>query len=70
MTAKEQLQQVVADLGEGQVLRALELLGPLVQDEPEHREAPRLPTFVGIGDSGRSDLSERVDELLAEGFGR
>jgi len=23
-----------------------------------------------IGDTGRSDISERVDELLAEGFGR
>jgi hypothetical protein len=70
MTAKEQLQQLVADLGEEQALRALELLGPLVQDGPEHQEAPRLPKFVGIGDSGRSDLSERVDELLVEGFGR
>ena len=69
MTAKEQLQQPVADLGEEQASRALELLGPLVQDVPEHPEAPRLPKFVGIGDSGRSDLSERVDELLAEGFG-
>jgi hypothetical protein len=37
---------------------------------PEDKQAPRLPEFVGIGDSGRSDLSERVDELLTEGFGR
>lgn len=26
--------------------------------------------FIGIGSSGRSDLSERVEELLAEDFGR
>jgi len=70
MTAKEQLQQLVADLGDEQASRAVELLGPLVQDGRQHQEAPRLPAFVGIGDSGRSDLSERVDELLAERFGR
>lgn len=70
MTAKEQLQQLVAGLGEEQASRALELLGPLVQDGAGNQEAPRLPAFVGIGDSGRSELSERVDELLAEGFGR
>jgi hypothetical protein len=70
MTAKEQLQQLVADLGEEQASRALELLDPLLQDGADNQEAPRLPAFVGIGDSGRSDLSERVDELLAEGFGR
>ena len=28
------------------------------------------PAFTGIGDSGRTDVSERADELLAEGFGR
>ena len=70
MTAKEQLQQLVAELGEEQASRALTLLEPLLQDGSENQEAPRLPSFVGIGDSGRSDLSERVDELLAEGFGR
>ncbi len=30
------------------------------------RPRPRLPLF----DSGKPDLAERVDELLAEGFGR
>ena len=30
---------------------------------------PPLPAFVGIAASGRSDLSERADEML-EGFGR
>jgi hypothetical protein len=70
MTAKEQLQQLVADLGEEQASRALDLLRPLAREVPDDRQVPRLPKFVGIGDSGRSDLSERVDELLAEGFGR
>jgi hypothetical protein len=70
MTAKEQLQQLVAEMGEEQASRALELIKPLLQDKPDNGQAPSLPEFVGSGDSGRSDLSERVDELLAEGFGR
>lgn len=70
MTAKEQLQQLVADLGEEQAARVLGLVRPILQDQAENEQAPRLPEFVGSGDSGRSDLSERVDELLAEGFGR
>lgn len=70
VTAKEQLQQLVAHLGEEQASRALGLLEPLRAELPEHNEAPGLPEFVGIGDSGRSDVSECVDELLAEGFGR
>jgi hypothetical protein len=28
-----------------------------------------MPRGIGLGRSGRSDLSERVDELLADGFG-
>lgn len=28
--------------------------------------APDLPSFAGAGESGRTDLSERVEELLAE----
>ena len=70
VTAKEQLQQLVAEMGEEQASLALGLLKPLLQDKPDNGQAPRLPEFVGSGDSGRSDLSERVDELLAEGFGR
>ena len=70
VSAKEQLQQLVAEMGEEQASRALGLIKPLLQDKPDNGQAPRLPEFVGSGDSGRSDLSERVDDLLAEGFGR
>jgi len=70
VTAKEQLQRLVAEMGEEQASRALGLIKPLLQDKPDNGQTPRLPEFVGSGDSGRSDLSERVDELLAEGFGR
>ncbi|MEW6776755.1 MAG: antitoxin family protein [Bdellovibrionota bacterium] len=31
---------------------------------------PRKFTCGGIGDSGRDDISERAEEILAEGFGR
>lgn len=29
-----------------------------------------VPRSLGIGSGGRSDISEHVDEALAEGFGR
>lgn len=70
MTAKEQLQQLVAGFGEEQASRALGLLESLVGELPDRRHSRPLPAFVGIGDSGRADVSERADELLAEGFGR
>jgi hypothetical protein len=34
----------------------------------EGQEPPGLPSFTGVGASGRGDLSERVEELLAERF--
>ncbi len=37
-------------------------------ETPEPRR--QLPAFVGIGDSGRSDISSHVDDELAEGFGQ
>ena len=70
MTAKEQLQQLVAGFGEEQASRALGLLEPLVGELPDRRLPRPLPAFVGIGDSGRTDVSQRADELLAEGFGQ
>lgn len=70
MTAKEQLQQLVAGLGEEQASRALGLLEPLAGELSDRRRAHPVPAFVGIGDSGRTDVSERADELLSEGFGR
>jgi hypothetical protein len=40
-------------------------------DQPTEAVGVRqLPAFVGIGDSGRSDISEHVDDLLAGGFGK
>jgi hypothetical protein len=46
------------------------LLEPLAGELPDRRASRALPAFIGIGDSGRTDVSELADELLAEGFGR
>jgi hypothetical protein len=70
VTAKEQLQQLVAGFGEEQASRALGLLEPLAGEFPDRQRSRGVPAFVGIGDSGRTDVSERADELLADGFGR
>lgn len=36
----------------------------------EGQEPPELPSFAGVGRSGRHDLSERVEELIAEHLDR
>lgn len=41
-----------------------EALEAYLQGQPP----PELPSFVGAGDSGRGDLSVRVEELLTEKF--
>jgi hypothetical protein len=48
----------------------LGLLAPIAGEFPDRRASRAWPAFTGIGDSGRTDVSERADELLAEGFGR
>ena len=71
MTAWERLQLLVGGLGEEQAERALELLSPLIgADARPDQQVRQLPAFVGIGDSGRNDISEHVDDLLAGGFGK
>jgi len=70
MTAWERLQLLVGGFGEEQAARALELLSPLIgADARPDQQVRQLPPFVGIGDSGRTDISEHVDDVLARGFG-
>lgn len=70
MTAWERLQLLVGEFSEEQAERALELLSRLIgADKQPDQQVRQLPAFTGIGDSGRSDISEHVDELLAGGFG-
>jgi hypothetical protein len=67
MTSKERLRALVEDLPEEQAAELLRVASELFSVPGQRRS---LPPFVGIGDSGRSDVSERVDDVLAEGFGR
>ena len=62
---KTRLERVAADRGESEaeVIRAA-----LDAYTAERRPRPRLPLAAGAGVP--TDLSERVDEALAEGFGR
>jgi len=67
VTSKDQLLYLVEQLTEEQ---ADELLKHATERYGVPDQRRPLPAFVGIGDSGRSDISERVDDLLADGFGR
>jgi hypothetical protein len=67
VTSKDKLRQLVERLPEDQ---ADELFRLAVERYGIPDQRRPLPAFVGIGDSGRTDISERVDDLLAEGFGR
>jgi hypothetical protein len=67
MTSKEQLKALVDDLPEEQAAELLRVASELFT-VPGQRVP--LPAFVGIGDSGRDDVSERVADHLREGFGR
>lgn len=66
MTTKEKVHRAVDQLSEEQAVDLLRLIEN-VYESPKLRP---LPTFVGMGDSGRSDVSEKVDEYLRDGFGR
>lgn len=68
---------VAEELAGGILLRpavAVPVGGPLPEELRTAMEAqgaePMKLSFSGIGDSGRTDVSERAEELLAEGFGK
>ncbi|MEJ3748292.1 hypothetical protein WEI85_34030 [Actinomycetes bacterium KLBMP 9797] len=67
MTTKQRLLQLIERLPDEQAEELLRLATDLYTDPGQSR---RMPAFIGIGDSGRSDVSERVDDLLRDGFGR
>jgi hypothetical protein len=66
VTSRDKLINLVENLPEEQADELLRLATELFSVPDQRRP---LPAFVGIGDSGRSDVSERVDELLSDGFG-
>lgn len=70
MTTKERLHRLVDELADEQADRALVLLESVTGPSPAVSRHRAIPRSLGIGRSGRTDVSERVDEVLAEGFGR
>jgi hypothetical protein len=66
VTSRDKLLRLVESLPDEQ---ADELLRLAMERYVLPGQRQPLPAFVGIGDSGRSDVSERVDDLLANGFG-
>ncbi|UQX09361.1 hypothetical protein [Candidatus Mycobacterium methanotrophicum] len=72
MTTRERLHLLVDNMDDEQVERALLAVEPIAQSRATAADTARrpLPEFVGSFDSGRHDLSQRVDELLTDGFGR
>jgi hypothetical protein len=67
---KERLHKIIDSLADEQADRALVVLGTLTELQGGPAAGQRMPTSIGVAASGRADISERVDELLAEGFGR
>jgi hypothetical protein len=65
VTSRDKLFELVESLPEEQVD---ELLRLAMERYILPGQRQPLPAFLGIGDSGRSDVSERVDDLLANGF--
>jgi Ribbon-helix-helix protein, copG family len=61
---KRRLEWTARDRGisEAEVIRAA-----LDEHTAKERPRPRLPLFRGVGET---NIAERVDEVLAEGFGR
>jgi len=72
MTTRERLHLLVDAMDDEQAERALRAVEPIVQAGSSAAAAARrpLPEFAGSFASGHHDLSQRVDELLADGFGR
>jgi hypothetical protein len=67
MTSREQLRALVDDLPEEQAAELLRVASEMFA-VPGQRVP--MPAFVGIGDSGRDDVSEHVADRLGKGFGR
>jgi hypothetical protein len=72
MTTREGLHLLVDAMDDEQAERAFGAVEPIAQSgaTAAHTGRRPLPDFVGSFDSGCRDLSQRVDALFADGFGR
>jgi hypothetical protein len=61
-------------VGRERMARGIQVIERLVREAvaayADSHTTRALPRSIGSGRSGRSDLSERVDEFLADGFGQ
>lgn len=64
---REELERLVRELPDEEVPRVLEDVRRHLQPV---KESPWPPAWFGAAPGRRRDTSERVDELLAEGFGK
>lgn len=65
--ARDELRRLVEQLPEEQLPTALSELQRLTQEKSPGTWPPK---WFGSITAGRGDTSQRVDEILAEGFGR
>lgn len=70
MTTKELLRRMVDAMTDEEADRALQALEPIGITAPQPLRQQGLPSFVGSFASGDGTLSQRTDDLLADGFGR
>lgn len=71
MTTREELHELIDALGPAELAEVAEVVRCLAVFERRLQPVGGVPASLGIGHSGRGDLSARTDELLAEGgFGR
>ncbi|MGI8677396.1 MAG: hypothetical protein ACR2LX_01650 [Jatrophihabitans sp.] len=70
MTTKERLHQVVDAMPDERAADALALLESVAGPGPVSTGRKVIPSSLGFGASGRTDVSAHVDEDLAESFGR
>lgn len=66
--ARDKLHQLVEQLPDDKVSTALSELQRLAGEDRKSGTWP--PPWFGSITTGRSDTSQRIDEILAEGFGR
>lgn len=66
MTTRQELYQLIDQVPVEELDTVASLVVPFTNSE-----RPPLPQSLGMGDSGRGDVSERADEVLREtGFGQ
>jgi len=70
MIARDRLHELVDQLDEQAAERLLAAANELVPAQRPSGTDPVLPEFVGSFSSGRSDVSERAEDILRDELGR